>query len=41
MRTAIMPIEDDEFDLDNGVYLKGYSIEQDEWPSTQTVHIWV
>ena len=41
MRTAIMPIGDDEFDLDNGVYLKGYSIEQDEWPSTQTVHTWV
>lgn len=41
MRTAIMPIGDDEFDLDNGVYLKGYSIEQDDWPSTQTVHTWV
>ena len=41
MRTAIMPTGDDEFDLDNGVYLKGYSIEQDDWPSTQTVHTWV
>lgn len=41
MHTAIMPTGDDEFDLDNGVYLQGYSIEQDGWPSTQTVHTWV
>ena len=41
MQTAIMPLEDDEFDLDNGVYLKGYSTEQDEWPTPQTVHTWV
>lgn len=41
MRTAIMPTGDDEFDLDNGVYLKGYSMEKDNWLSTQTVHAWV
>lgn len=41
MKTAIMPTEDDEFDLDNGVYLQGYSSDQDKWPSTQTVHTWV
>lgn len=41
MHTAIMPLEEDEFDLDNGVYLQGYLVDQDEWPSTQTVHSWV
>lgn len=41
MHTAIMPTGDDEFDLDNGVYLQGYSTEQDVWPATQTVHTWV
>lgn len=41
MKTAIMPLDGDEFDLDNGVYLKGYSTDQDEWPTTQTVHTWV
>ncbi len=41
MKTAIMPVGEDEFDLDNGVYLQGYSYNQDEWPVTQTVHTWV
>ncbi|WP_187376330.1 MULTISPECIES: cyclic GMP-AMP synthase DncV-like nucleotidyltransferase [Clostridia] len=41
MKTAIMPVGEDEFDLDNGVYLQGYSYNQDEWPATQTVHTWV
>ena len=41
MKTAIMPLDNDEFDLDNGVYLRGYSTDQDDWPATQTVHTWV
>ena len=41
MHTAIMPLEDNEFDLDNGVYLEGYSTDQDEWPTSQTVHTWI
>lgn len=41
MQTAIMPLEDDEFDLDNGVYLQGYLTDQSDWPTPQTVHIWV
>lgn len=40
MKTAIIPL-DDEFDLDNGVYLQGYSTDEEEWPATQTVHTWV
>ena len=38
MKTAIMPLDGDEFDLDNGVYLRGYSTDQDDWPAAQTVH---
>lgn len=41
MHTATMPLDDDEFDLDNGVYLQGYTAEQHTWPSTQTVHGWI
>ncbi len=41
MKTAIMPLDDEEFDLDNGVYLQGYSDNQDEWPIASTVHTWV
>ena len=41
MKTAIMPLGDNEFDLDNGVYLQGYTTNQDEWPATSTVHSWV
>ncbi len=41
MKTAVMPLDGDEFDLDNGIYLQGYSTMQLTWPSTQSVHSWV
>ena len=41
MHTAINPKEDEEFDLDDGIYLQGYSDDRDTWPSTVTVHDWV
>ena len=41
MNTAINPEEDEEFDLDDGVYLQGYSDDKDTWPATTTVHDWV
>lgn len=41
MHTAINPEEDEEFDLDDGIYLQGYSDDRDTWPSTVTVHDWV
>lgn len=41
MCTAITPLDGDEFDLDNGVYLQGYSDDQETWPATTTVHTWV
>ena len=41
MRTAITPLENKEFDLDNGVYLQGSSEDQESWPTTTLVHTWV
>lgn len=42
MKTVVNPLNDGEYDLDDGVYLSGYS-EQDmsDWPSTSTVHTWI
>jgi len=41
MQTAVMPLDEDDFDLDNGVYLQGYTEDQQSWPAATTVHIWV
>lgn len=42
MKTTVNPIDDNEYDLDDGVYLQGYSdVMQDEWPLTRKVHGWV
>lgn len=38
MHTAIMPKEEEDFDLDNGVYLQGYAIDQTNWPVPTSVH---
>lgn len=38
MHTAIMPKEEEDFDLDNGVYLQGYATDQTNWPTTLSVH---
>lgn len=42
MKTTVNPIGDKEYDVDDGVYIQGYS-DKDirEWPSTTTVHTWV
>lgn len=40
MKTTINPISDD-YDLDDGIYLQEYSNDEEEWPSTTTVHNWV
>lgn len=40
MGTIIQPI-DGEYDLDYGVYLQGYSDDEDEWPAPATVHNWI
>lgn len=42
MKTTINPLGDKEYDLDDGIYLNGYSDkESSEWPSTTTVHSWI
>ena len=42
MKTTINPIGDKEYDVDDGVYIQGYSDkDMSEWPSTTTVHTWV
>lgn len=42
MKTVINPIDNGEYDLDDGIYLQGYdSYEKNEWPTTSTVHSWV
>lgn len=42
MKTTINPINDGEYDIDDGVYLSGYSdADSSEWPATTTVHNWV
>lgn len=42
MKTTVNPVGDKEYDVDDGVYIQGYS-EKDisEWPSVQTVHNWI
>lgn len=43
MKTTINPInKDDEYDLDDGVYIQEYSdVDKDKWPSASTVHTWI
>lgn len=41
MNTVINPLSGDEYDLDDGVYLQGYSNDMDTWPSTTTAHRWI
>ncbi len=42
MSTAVNPIGDDNYDLDDGAYLCDYEdTDASEWPSAVTVHSWV
>lgn len=42
MKTTVSPIDGGEYDLDDGVYLSGYSDKEiSDWPSTSTVHTWI
>ena len=42
MKTLINPLNGNDYDLDDGIYLQGYDDrEQDEWISTATAHRWV
>lgn len=41
MKTTINPIGENDYDMDDGVYLNGYSSDKDTWPATSTVHGWI
>ncbi|HAN20403.1 MAG: hypothetical protein A2Y15_08600 [Clostridiales bacterium GWF2_36_10] len=42
MKTTVNPLSGGEYDLDDGVYLEGYSdIDKESWPTTSTVHGWI
>ncbi len=42
MRTTVNPIDGNEYDIDDGVYLQGYSDDDpDEYPAPFTVHTWI
>lgn len=42
MKTTINTIGNDEFDLDDGVFLQGFdSTDQSGWPATEDVHQWI
>ena len=42
MKTTVNPINGNEYDLDDGVYLSGYSdADQESWPAPTTVHSWI
>lgn len=42
MKTTVNPVGGSEYDIDDGVYLSGYSeMDSTEWPATTTVHNWV
>lgn len=42
MKTTINPLPDEEFDIDDGVYLSSYNDKpQEEWITPQTAHAWI
>ena len=42
MKTTINPINENEYDLDDGIYIKGYDDKsKDEWPDAGVVHDWI
>lgn len=42
MKTTVNPLSNGEYDIDDGVYLSGYSmLDSSEWPATTTVHGWI
>ena len=42
MKTTVNPVGENDYDIDDGVYLIGYDdVDSSEWPATSTVHNWV
>lgn len=40
MHTIVNPLDDD-YDIDDGVYLQGLGTDQSKWPSCETIHGWI
>lgn len=42
MKTTVNPCENKEYDVDDGIYIQGFSDkEMNDWPTTKTVHSWI
>mgnify|MGYP000192326980 CR=1 FL=1 len=42
MKTVVNPLDDKEYDLDDGVYIQGYEAQDmDDWISSTTAHSWI
>ena len=42
MKTLINPINGKDYDIDDGIYIKGYENKDiEEWPTCGTVHSWI
>ncbi|MGL5642842.1 MAG: cyclic GMP-AMP synthase DncV-like nucleotidyltransferase [Paraclostridium sp.] len=42
MKTTTNPLNDGEYDIDDGVYLQGYDdVDEKDWPHPDTVHNWI
>ena len=42
MKTLINPINGNDYDIDDGVYIEGYDDESiSEWPNPSTIHTWI
>lgn len=41
MGTVISPLNDDDYDIDDGIYLEEVDLSEDECPSATVVHSWV
>jgi hypothetical protein len=40
MHTIVNPLNDD-YDIDDGIYLQDFGTDQSKWPSCETVHGWI
>lgn len=42
MKTLINPLNGEDYDIDDGIYIKGYEDkDMSEWPQPSTVHSWI
>jgi len=41
MNTIVNPLEGNEYDIDDGVYLKNLDEDKSKWPSAVTAHNWI